>query len=197
MATPAAGDSLVAIVRVLQIIVGALIVGPLALLAASLFISPLIAPPAGAAGAGPSDVLGPILNYMAVAFGALAVCMCFVVPPVISAASRKTMVQSGRATKPGASALPGAKVQPIDEARASLLTAFQTQFIVGAAILEGAAIFAAVAYLLYGHPIALGVAIVIIGVSLARIPTRARTQLWIEQQQEKLRDEGFAPGFSR
>ena len=63
----------------------------------------------------------------------------------------------------------------------------------GAAIIEGAAFFAATAYLLYGHPIALGVAIVMIGVSLARFPTRARTEHWIEQQQEKLRDEGFAP----
>ena len=46
MATPASGVSLEAIVRVSQIILGALIVGPLALIAASLFISPLISPPA-------------------------------------------------------------------------------------------------------------------------------------------------------
>jgi hypothetical protein len=192
MATPASGASLEANVRVSQIILGALIAGPLALIAASLFISPLLAPPAGAAGAGPSDVLGPILNYMAVAFGALAVCMCFVVPPVIAAASRRAMVQSGRATKPSGTAPVGAKLESIDEARASLLLAFQTQFIVGAAILEGAVFFAAVVYLLHGNPIALGVAIVLLGLSLARFPTKARTELWIEQQQEKLRDEGFA-----
>ena len=61
-----------------------------------------------------------------------------------------------------------------------------------AAILEGATFFAAVVYLLTGNPIVAGVAIALLLVMLAAFPTRARIDLWLERQQEKLREEEFA-----
>ena len=61
-----------------------------------------------------------------------------------------------------------------------------------AAILEGATFFAAVVYLLTGNPVIAGVAIALMLVILAAFPTRARVDLWLEQQQQKLRDEEFA-----
>ena len=70
-----------------------------------------------------------------------------------------------------------------------LPAAFLTQLIVGAAMNEGAAFFALVAYLIEKNPIALGLAVVLIAGVISRFPTTGRVERWIEQQQEKLRED--------
>ena len=192
MATPAVRYSLEAIVRVCQIIAAALIFGPLPILAVSHFIGPLRRRLRTLRARGhPTWSVGSSIIWRSPLAHWRSACLSSSRDSSLRPAARpwcRAVERRSQAPCPG-----GAKLETVDEARASLLLAFQTQFIVGAAIIEGAAFFAATAYLLYGHPIALGVAIVMIGVSLARFPTRARTEHWIEQQQEKLRDEGFAP----
>ena len=70
-----------------------------------------------------------------------------------------------------------------------LLPLYTTQLILGAAINEGMAFFAAIAYMLERHPIALGTAIVLLGGLIARFPTADRVNAWLDQQLEQLRIE--------
>ncbi len=65
--------------------------------------------------------------------------------------------------------------------------AFQTSAIIGAALNEGPAFLAGVAYLIEQNPIALGVMLVLVAAMFVRIPTRDSVERWIEQQEEKLR----------
>ena len=67
-----------------------------------------------------------------------------------------------------------------------LATVFSTQLIVGAALNESAAFFAGLAYLIGKDPIALGVAILLLGAIVARFPTTHRVALWITRQEEML-----------
>ena len=55
--------------------------------------------------------------------------------------------------------------------------------------MKAPAFFAGVAYLIGKDPIALGVGFVLVGVLLARIPTRQRVASWIERQEEQLISE--------
>jgi hypothetical protein len=200
MPTPAAEDQLGQTVRTCQIIMAALIIGPLALLAIAAVIGPVVAPQAGAGAGGNApapqspDAFALILTCTAIAFGVLAVCMSFVLPRVMSANGRKEAVKRGLPPKATGGTGKGAKLQTIDEAQSNLLTQFPTQLIVGAAMLEGAAFFAGLSHMLIGGPILLGLAIALICVLVARFPTRARTELWLEHQRERFRDEEFAAG---
>jgi hypothetical protein len=56
----------------------------------------------------------------------------------------------------------------------------------GAALNEGPAFFASLAYLIGSHPIALGLAVLLIGALIVRFPTRLRIASWIDRQQELL-----------
>ena len=51
---------------------------------------------------------------------------------------------------------------------------------------EGVAFFAGVAYFVSKNPIALGLALLLVGALILRFPTIGRVQRWIDQQQEKL-----------
>jgi hypothetical protein len=191
-------------VRTSQIIIAALLMGPLPVLAIALLIGPLAVQRGGGAAAGaaarapgpPDDALALIFNGLVIAFGSLAIVMSFILPRVVSANGRKAAVK--RSLVPNTAGVPGkgAKLQAIEEARVSLLPQFNAQLIVGAAILEGATFFAAVTTLLIGGLIAPGIAIVLMIVLIARFPTEARAQLWLDQQCEKLRDEEFSAAAS-
>jgi hypothetical protein len=61
-----------------------------------------------------------------------------------------------------------------------------TQFIAGAALNEGPAFFASIAYMIVSRPVALGVALLLLGALIIRFPTRPRIASWIEGQQELL-----------
>jgi hypothetical protein len=66
---------------------------------------------------------------------------------------------------------------------------YQTSLIIGAALNEGPAFFALIAYMVEGLPAILGVAaFLILGVA-ARFPTRARLEQWIDAQKELLIQE--------
>jgi hypothetical protein len=200
MPTPAAENQLGRTVRTCQIIVAALILGPIPLLAIGAIIGPLVILHAGvgAGGNAPApqspDAFALILTWTVIAFGVPAVIMSFILPRVASANARKAAVKRGFDPQATGGAGKGAKLQTIGEAQANLLTQFHTQLIVGAAVLEGAAFFAGMAHMLIGVPILVGIAIALICVLVARFPTRARAELWLEHQREKLRDEEFAAG---
>ena len=84
---------------------------------------------------------------------------------------------------------PAQRPEAVGTAPSGLCGVYLNQLIIGAAINEGAAFFAGVAYLLERNPIALAVALVLIAGVIARFPTANRVERWIEQQQEKLRED--------
>ena len=67
-----------------------------------------------------------------------------------------------------------------------LLAVRLNTLIVAMALLEGAAFFACIAYLLEGQAVALVAVGVALALMLVRFPTEARVRAWLEQQAERL-----------
>jgi len=73
---------------------------------------------------------------------------------------------------------------------------YQTQLIIGAAMLEGAAffatiayMFATIAYMVERNPLALATAIALLGALVARFPTSDRVNAWLDRQLGLLQEE--------
>jgi hypothetical protein len=181
-----------------RIIVGALAAGLVMFLVISTIINILPTPGAAANGAGngpgaPGAVAAesplPIITYAAVAFGAVLLPMSFVVPGLVAKQQRRAIANAGMTASASPAPTPGERSDAAKAPLSGLPAAFLTQLIIGAAIDEGAAFFALVAYLIEKNPIALAMAVVLIAGVIARFPTAGRVERWIEQQQEKLREE--------
>lgn len=76
---------------------------------------------------------------------------------------------------------------------AATLALYQTRMIVGLAILEGAAFFNIVSYLLEGHWWSLAVVAGLLAWMIASFPTRARLRHWIDDRDQL---KTFGPGGS-
>jgi hypothetical protein len=127
-----------------------------------------------------------LLNYIALGFSAVALPLSFILPGIIAGQQRRAIAASTRSsgTKPGVP--PGTGPDALKPQVGSLPMAYLQQLIVGAALNEGAAFFAAIVYLIGKNSIALGLALVLIAGLVARFPTEGRVERWIERQQEKL-----------
>ncbi len=179
----------------IQMIGGSLIAGVVIFLGIATVIGPLLvaAPaPGGGANAAPQPVAGSIeladiMTWTAVAFAAIGLPLSFVVPGQIASGIRRR-IAAGKWTPPVAPNAQGGSFGP--DARQSdagkLAVVYQTQFIIGAAIAEGLAFFAAAAYMIGRNPIAFGVALLLVGAIIVQFPTRQRVASWIERQQELL-----------
>jgi hypothetical protein len=135
--------------------------------------------------------IGEILAWTAVAFAAVGLPLSVLVPRWITDQNRRsiaagTWVPPSRAgrTVLGTPAPIGPEAPESDTGK--LASVYFTQFIVGAALNEGPAFFASLAYLIGSHPIALGLAVLLIGALIVRFPTRLRIASWIDRQQELL-----------
>ena len=187
------------ITRTCQIIVGALTMGVLTFLAIVLFLNVYGAGPGpvqggqgiGVVGAGlplPGGGTLPLFTALAVILGIGGLAMSFTVPRMFVATSRRMIArETPPATTPRKPSEP-AQVYPAGDT-GKLLPLFTMQLILGAAINEGMAFFAAIAYMLERHPVALGTAIVLLGGLIARFPTADRVNAWLDQQLEQLQIE--------
>ncbi|MFO0941148.1 MAG: hypothetical protein U0930_10300 [Pirellulales bacterium] len=63
-----------------------------------------------------------------------------------------------------------------------LLGQFQSQLIIGLALLEGCGFLNAVAFMQHHHPLSMLAAIFCIGLILVRIPTRSKLQYWLRER---------------
>ncbi len=72
---------------------------------------------------------------------------------------------------------------------AFLLASYQTQMIVGAAILEGATFGLIIAFLVDGTYWTILGALVLSGVNAFQFPTRSRVERWLEEQRELIEQE--------
>jgi hypothetical protein len=184
-------DAIRTVTRQGQIIVGALISGVLVFLVVAVVVGPLagVGADAGAQPAGKLAQSVPILTYIALAVGAVCLSMSLIVPSLL--AKQQRLAMAGGKSLPGQSpaSTPAQRPEAVGTAPTGLSSVYLNQLIIGAAMNEGAAFFAGVAYLVEKNPIALAVALVLIAGLIARFPTASRVERWIEQQQEKLRED--------
>jgi hypothetical protein len=155
-------------IRPMQIIVTAMGSGAIMFLVVAI----VVAKPAAAQ---------PLIAYMAVAFAVAAFAAWLVVPGVIANKACQAIA---------AGHTPSAAVQANVSHDADVVTqlagVFQTRLIIASALLEGAAFFNLVAYLLEGQYLSLGIASVLILLILSQFPTRGRLSVWVSHQMENI-----------
>jgi hypothetical protein len=190
-------DGIEPITRTCQIIVGALIMGVLTFLAVVLLLNvyaALPAPAQGGQGAGGAALPGPgggslpLITALAVVLGIGGLVMSFVVPGVFVTNARRQIAKGTPPATTTRQPSQPAQVYPAGDT-GKLLQIYPTQLIIGAALNEGMAFFASIAYMLEGNPIALGTAVVLLGGLVARFPTVDRVNAWLDQQLSKLQIE--------
>jgi hypothetical protein len=183
MLEPACRDEIARRVRIPQVIVAALVAGLLTFLAIVLVLIQQ-----GFAGA---PEVATILTGVAVAMAVAAVLARLTVPPMIVARARRRIAQ-GTWQVPQAAQAQSAYSQASQEDAARFLEqtgdagrlffVLVSKTIVAAAIVEGAAFFALIAYMLGRSPLALALAILMIAAVAAHFPTRSGVMSWIEGQ---------------
>ena len=145
-------DALQPTIRTCQILIGAMLMGVVMFLVIIVFVT-RVANPARAVpvdGAGGAEIAGlghsplALISYAAVAIGLMNLILAFFVPKSHTDRTRRQIALEKKI--PGASEKPPTG-QPLDPASTAgkLAQLFQTQLIIGAALLEGGAFFAAVA----------------------------------------------------
>jgi hypothetical protein len=166
-------EAVAPVVRVAQIIIGALIVG-------CLVFGVIASVQAGAVGVQPGRV-PRLLTYVAIAFAATALLARAVVGSMITASGRRRIAEG--TWSPPAQGGP-VNQRLIDEIGdpARLAALFLTRTIVLGALLEGPAFFLLVAHLIEGTLESLiGAAVMLLGLVLS-FPTHGRMVSWIEEQ---------------
>jgi hypothetical protein len=167
-------------VRVLQIIVPALVAGTMFFLIIALATGGLRAKPLGPLSSTP-------ITLVAVAFAALElVAREIVVRFIVAGVRRKIVAGIDRA----AAAPPAADRidNPADDAD-GLVRAFAAKTIASAAIFEGVAFLAIIAYLVEGTAVALGLAVFLIVAVASHFPTQSGALDWVERQWDAARQE--------
>ncbi len=130
----------------------------------------------------------PLLPYIALAFAVSAVAARVMVVPVVVGPLRRKIVQgtwpppNGRPQQPSLVAMAEA-----DEEAGKLAMLFLTKTIIAGAIIEGAAFFLLIAYLIEGSFMALGVAVAMVVLLASHFPTAGSLISWIERQKEEMR----------
>jgi hypothetical protein len=161
-------------VRVLQIIVASVVLGPVAFLGYVLFLAP----------PGEQDA-GLFMTYLACGATAAAVAARLIVPPLVVRSQRR-QIAAGVWSPPGQNG--NALRAPATDA-GKLGAVYTARTMIAVAILEGAAFFLVVAYQLERNPLALAVAIPLIIVIAAHFPSQARVAEWVERQLRRLDED--------
>jgi hypothetical protein len=167
------------LVRTLQIIVAALIVGCGMFMAIVLVV----------AGSSSKVADPPVITYIALAMAAGAVAARLIIPGIIVAQARRRILSDAQITAQGQP--PARKTRSTEQNNdtSKLIQMFLVKTIVAAAILEGAAFFSLIAHLVEHSPLSLYAAIVLIVALAAHFPTQARVDGWIDDQTRLLDEE--------
>lgn len=131
----------------------------------------------------PWAITGP-LSAAGLALAVLALAGSLVIPGLMAEAQRRALA---RGEGPGQLKRRSGAERPTDAE--ALLASYTTQRIVGAALLEGAAFFNGIAFMLEGKAPALVAALALLGALLARFPTRAAVDAWLDRQAAQLDQE--------
>lgn len=176
-------------VRTMQVIIGALVMGLVFFLGIVLFLraQQKVVPPGPAPNPAQARAQAqPVISYAAVAFTMMALPMSLLIPSVVVKGGRKQIAQ-GTWTPPvrGIGTVPPGPLG--DTLR--LASVYQSALIIGAALNEGPAFFALIAYMIEGLPAILGLAVLLILGVAARFPTLTRVEQWIDAQKELVIEE--------
>jgi hypothetical protein len=160
-------------VRTMQIICGTLAAGVVTFLVVVLVINGL---PNAAAKPG-------VVTYISAGFFLVMLVVAMIVPRSIV---QSQIAHIARGTWKPPEQLPAN--YDVTSESAKLLIVYQTHMIVRLAMLEGAAFFALVAYLLEEHWLALGVAICALALLLSQFPTRGRLENWADYALSRMQE---------
>jgi hypothetical protein len=166
--------------RTLQIIVVALCIGALSFTG----IAVLLRMTGNMQGGNANEILTP----MAICGAVLAFFASWTLPAIAIKRGRRNIAK-------GRYSLPQAQGGPLHHSLANLGDAgllymvYQTKTIIGAALLEGAAFFNNIAYMLEGNLITLIAALLLVAAVAAMFPTATRIADWIESQLRLMREE--------
>jgi hypothetical protein len=160
------------IVRLEQIIIGALAFGLLNFLVVVLLVP----------GQGEPQ---PLLSPIAVGVTMMAIVARMIVPSLVVAGMRRGIAAGTWPLQGGD--LPSGATET--NAADRLLSVHQTKTIIEGALLEGAALFVLVVYLMSRETWLLGIAAVLLAWLVFSMPTRERSEQWVEQQLELLEVE--------
>ena len=168
--------------RVMQIIIGALFLG------ASFFVGIVLFLRLGQPG--PAGNAQQFLTPIALGFALLAIVGSAIVPNLIVRQMRHSIVR-GTFRMPSGEGTPEKQRQILDSLgpAAPLCVVCQTKLIIGAAMLEGAAFFNAIAYLIEGNALALAAIAVLLVLLLSKFPTSARIAAWMVPQMRLIDEE--------
>jgi hypothetical protein len=166
MSLPDQQGAVAPITRTLQIIIASLAAG----VTIFLLISLVVGPPGNAPVAALAGL--PVLTAISLLFALMVIPLSIVVPTLLTDSRRKQIAKT-----------------PPPHDRPELIATYQTQKIVGGALNEGAAFFTAIAYFVERNPVALGLTVLLILGIVARFPTRAKVEEWLEDQLQKLSQE--------
>jgi hypothetical protein len=171
----------------LQVVAAVMVTGLVGFLAMVAFVraQQKAMPPVRPAGASLS-----VLTPVAVGFGVVGMAASVVIPGLVATSQRRRIARgTWQPPRPAGRDDSGPTDLPPMSDTAKLANVYQGQWIIGASLNEGPAFFALIAYMIEGHPLALGVAL-LLGVGLAlRVPTRPRVESWIEQQRQLVAQE--------
>lgn len=168
-------------VRGLQIIVSALVLG---CIAAAVVLPNLLQPPR------PNQT--PFVTLVAYVFFGGIVLARLIVPTIVVAKGRRAILNGTFPVGPDPAIEHQDGCQTLAELPDDvyrLIELFQQKTIVGAALLEGCALFLAIAYSRERDPIALVLLILLILGVAAHFPTASRVTGWIETQKRRLDEE--------
>jgi hypothetical protein len=166
-------------VRTLQVIVGAMIMGCVVFAVVAVVVGTMAGKPADR----------PLLTYVAVALAAILIVTRSVVLKAIAALGRRQILQHKTGTASGGASENSTTSEELDFETAQLMQSRTSQTITGAAMLEGAAFFSLVTYIVEHSPISLAVVLVLLAFLVVRFPTESRTTAWLEDQQRRLQEE--------
>jgi hypothetical protein len=153
--------------------------------------NPQPAPGAAAPAPAPPAVTLPVITVVAVTFTAICLPLSYVVPRLISESSCKRIAAG--TWEPGGQP-PGTPPPAGDVGK--LVAVYQSQKIVGAALNNGVAFLAVVAYMVEGSPIALGLSVALILGVLLRFPTRPAVEQWVDDKLARVQLERQSARFS-
>lgn len=154
----------------MQIIAGALIQGVVVFLVVVMFFLPV-----------PPNRLAVLNSYIALGFALVAMVMSLVVPNIIVASTKKSLV----------------KGRPIDLPKqfgevsnlgflAPLAGLYQTKMIIAMALLEGAAFYNLISYMMERQPFTLAVVGMLLLALVMNFPTRRGLEKWLAEETKSI-----------
>lgn len=168
-------------IRIMQIIVGALVTGPLVFLIFALVTRGGAAKPREGAS---------IATYAAIGLAVCAITARMIVPDLVTAAARKKIASGNWQVggEDGGSDRTNDFFQQTGDA-GKLCIVFQTRLIIGSALLEGSAFLAILAFLFEGLIFALLLACLLLMGILLGFPTASVVEHWIDGQLQLLKED--------